>query len=423
MPRFVCTASFWLLTVGLVYADITFDAATRTIRVTGFPEDRPASPASLHAAATQGGWGNVQYEASADTYRIKANLHVGAGNDTVTYFRMGSAEHPGETLVLAGNLRISAPSPGGFDNVFQMGLVDDDRVRPVLKIACDTPGQYAIHVGVARHTKAVFNVYHSVLTAAVADPEHIVGQCRLVGGIDWRNSQVSWFASPAYGSQRGAVFKGNTFSHCERVFPTLRDENVIEDCTFAACALGIYTPGPVSGTFRGCVFRNNRRNLLIRKGGTCVLVDPDLGPAERPDTVSTVVRSGKPQRGQIVVRRTMVLEVVDQAGHPVPGALVDVTNEVEGGPVPENGRSATDEQGLTPDKFSSPITVTDYIQTAPEGEEGLKDGEGVKGVYTYRVDVSRQGYRSVSVTGIDPDNSWSGKVVELTVKLKRVSAF
>ena len=392
------------------FAGITYNVQANTIEVTDFPKEKPATLAGIKEANEQNRWGKVEYDSAMDTYSINAHLQIGDGDDTTTHFQMGTQDHSTETLILAGNLRIPAPSVGGFNNVFQMGYIDDPAVTPTLKIACSTRNEFSILA------KAVFKAYNSTITAATPDKEHMINEIDTFN-VDWRDSHISWIGIPARGFQETTIFKRNVFSHCGTILHGLRPEITVEDCKFLNTSTAVSTIGPLRGTLYNCIFKDNDINASMRKGGRLTLVNPQLNPAKQSDIVDNHIVKGKLYKGAIIVKRYMIVEVVDKTGNPVPAALVDVTNEVPGGPVPDNGSTATDEVGLTPDRFSEPVLVTEYIQTAVEGEEGPNASRGITTRYTYQVKVSRQGFRDKIVKGIKPDVSWFDKDVTLEVVL------
>ena len=86
------------------HAAAYYDETARCIRVADFPKYAPCTPATLLRMDRLYGWGKVRYDAATDTYTIAADLFIGSDDGSETYFQLGSAAHPRETLVMRGEL-------------------------------------------------------------------------------------------------------------------------------------------------------------------------------------------------------------------------------------------------------------------------------------------------------------------------------
>ena len=397
------------------YAGITTNLKGDTILVTDFPKDRPATPADIKAADEKNAWEMVDYDLKTDTYVIKANLKIGAADTTSTWFQLGTKEHPKETLVMAGQLAVMRPAKDGGSNMLQLGRAGSRAITPALKIVPTGKKEISIYI----FEGAGFNAFHATISSANPGKGNMASRPWLGGRIVWEDCHISWFPVATYRAYND-VFKRCTFSHCGMVFMG-PNPNTVEDCNFIDSAVGIGAVGATGrGTFRNCLFKNNMVNVNMGHGAQVVLIDPQINPAKsRSSSVGNSMFQGKLRRGRITVKRSMVIEIVNAEGNPVEAALVDVTNEMKGGPAPENGATATDEDGRTPDRYSDPVIVTDYIQTAVKGEDGIKrwTGTPITTPYTYQMKVTKEGYKNRIVEKIDPSASWSGKGAALKVVL------
>ena len=396
-------------------AGIDYFADGNIIRVSGFTRDDPATLSDLEAADAQNGWGHVKVDAGTQTTTVRANLQIGGVGLADTYFQIGTTDHPNETLVLAGKLTLLSPADRNQATVLQLGNPADKSITPTLKMDFTAKEGYSIYT----FARTRFNAYHATLTSARPGNAHRVTGVRLSGMTDWQDCRVSWFQNPTYRSS-GGVFRRITFSHCGWVFigPSLND---VEDCVVKDSDFGLRASGHGYGVYRRCTFENNLVNLQMGYGGQAVLIDPLLKPARsKAASVGNLVYKDKLREGRITVKRSMFVEVVDAEGHPVQAALVDVTNEAQDGPAPENGATATDEDGRTPDRYSDPVTIVDYVQTAPDGEDGIENWASVAPItksYTYQVIVRKDGFADSVTRNVDPDPSWFDKDVTLRVVL------
>ena len=89
--------------------EIAFDPRTRSVLVTGFPADRPATLEDLRAADRAGKWGIVQHRQTTETTTLDAGLRIGQSDGTSSFLRIGCREQPSETLVVKGDVWIRSP--------------------------------------------------------------------------------------------------------------------------------------------------------------------------------------------------------------------------------------------------------------------------------------------------------------------------
>jgi hypothetical protein len=400
---------------GFCYAGIDYFAEGNIIRVSDFTRDNPATLSHLKAADAQNGWGRVEVAPATHATTVRAHLQIGGEGIADTHFQIGTKDHPKEMLILAGKLTLLSPADKNQATVLQLGNPADKSITPTLKMDFTAKEGYSIYT----FARTRFNAYHATITSARPGKDHRVTGVRLSGMTDWQECRVSWFQNPTYRSS-GGIFKRITFSHCGWVFigPSLND---VEDCVVKDSDFGLRASGHGYGVYRRCIFENNLVNLQMGHGGQAVLIDPLLKPARSSSArVGNILYKGKLREGRITVKRSMFVEVVDAEDNPVQAALVDVTNEAPDGPAPENGATATDEDGRTPDRYSDPVTVVEYIQTAAEGKDGIENWAGVAPItksYTYQVIVRKDGYADSVTRNVAPDPSWLDRNMTLRVVL------
>lgn len=75
------------------------------IQVTGFPAERPCTPADLLRADQAFGWGKLIYCPTSGIYTLDCGLSIGRNAGASKYFQIGAAGHSSETLVVRGNVR------------------------------------------------------------------------------------------------------------------------------------------------------------------------------------------------------------------------------------------------------------------------------------------------------------------------------
>ncbi len=143
---------------GAAGAGIVYDRALDAIWVTDFPEVYPCTLRLIRDADALNNWGRVAHDPAKETYALSCNLLIGANNGTVTYLQIGTAAHPGETLVMRGNVYVM-PShiEGEHEGVYwraripvnrlRLGAPDDPAIRAQLKFECARPGEFGLFTG------------------------------------------------------------------------------------------------------------------------------------------------------------------------------------------------------------------------------------------------------------------------------------
>jgi hypothetical protein len=111
-----------------------------------------------------------------------------------------------------------------------------------------------------------------------------------------------------------------------------------------------------------------------------------------------------------------VVKVTDDAGQPVPGALVSLTEASGRAEGVEHGVAKTDANGKTPAPFEySALLVLDYGHRATDDAPTPDSPACRVASYDYRFDVraSAEGYQDAMLSDVDPDGSWLEKTVVL----------
>lgn len=359
----------WLAAMAAAWGGVTYDAAQGILLVSDYPEESPARPADLLAADQRQGWGIVRYDATADVYQVPASLWIGTTNDLGTFFQIGSPDRPRETVVVQGNVCVrpahkSLRRPDGryaIVNRLTLGHPSRPEVKAALKIASKTPGQYGLGVGqrddegrLGDTCKGELHVYHSAITAALPDAQHVYNN-RAAG--EWHatdvrlvNADISWFGGVlCYGI--APVCEGTVFHHGDTGFEN--NSPCCRRCVFHHIG-GVLAPGSAGGGLLAeCVFTNNGWNWKL--GGmsaNITLIDCDVGqtpPLRLMKNTMTPIDAQRfhlPFYPSILDRRTLVVKVVDTQGQPVPEALVNVTCSEDPEAV-SNGSAFTGREGCT----------------------------------------------------------------------------
>jgi len=409
-PRALAAIGFLLLFTGYsASAEIICDKGSKKIWIVDYGRDSPCTLEKMRQAVSDYGWDIVAYDAAKDMTRIAADIEIGTdagivGTDSV--LQIGTEKHPSETLIIAGNIRIKLPQHG-YVSRLQLGYPDKPGITPTVKFDCGKNGEHGMFVDrKLGRTLGSINVYHSTITALTQDKEHMVHSPQLRGKSEIINSDLSWIAGcMTYGIDlgRGARMAGSTLSHGGSGLYSCRGK--VNGCTFTSLENAVADGGSLDVKLHNCVLKDNGRNASLSYGGRLVLTDCDIRRAKYPDVVRDHTdKNGTSRQSIITVKRSLLIKVVDSDGEPVEEALVDVANENDKGPPPENGASATDEDGFTPEKGSGrEILLIESIRKADGGKD-----------YTYKVRVAADG-KVKEIPGLDPGNSWYGREIDLKV--------
>ena len=385
---------------------IRYNVENNTVVIRGYPKDSPCTLKDILDKDKENGWGKIEYKGNEDTYYLKANLHIGGEIGSSTYMQIGTKACPKETFIIHGSIGVSGGL--GTEGVFSLGDKLDPSITPTLKIESLKKKSIYIGKGGRGYKAGTFQMYHASLVylGKTSPPS-------LRGNFIFENSDIS--GTPKV----SMTYDARNYPHTKHIFKNVRfhDGGIafcnawglsVYDCIFEQLNCAVSDGGGLKDmVFYRCIFKENLMNINLGYGGNVTCIDCKIGKAISKNVLKDY-KNGKEKKACLTVKRYMVIEVIDNKGNPIPDALVDVVCEIEDGPAVENGSTATNEDGLTPDRSSSPITVTDYIQTTP-----------VTTYYTYQVKVSRTGCKEKIIKGIDPDNTWFDKEVTLKVVMEK----
>ncbi len=427
-PAFLFSALF-LAVLTPVVADIVYDPMAKAVHVRLFPESWPCTPARLLAMDRAGGWGIMKYDKAADTYRLAADLVVGANDGSDTFFQLGSREHPRETLVVDGNVRVHAyfvqgENPGSWwtaqraVNRLTIGVAGDPGVRAALKIVSEPDNTRVLTIG-AGGFGGQLCVYNSLITSAIQDVDHQIasadGKQRIVMNGDrivLRHATMSWiagmmtYAAATQGDGKIFVCEDTRFEHGGTALIDAGANATIRRCVFSNLQTAVQDWGSLDMVLVDCVFENNRRNwalIYTDHGLTCIdcqFGDPLKCGLYRSRTDS---KTGEIRRPKFKSRRHVVVEVVDATGRIVTNAVVEATcNQLDRDAV-DYGRQTVNAEGRTPGRGeSNAMLLTDILI---QGTDDIRVPDVRE--YFYTISAAASGGGIVGhVAMFRPTNSW-----------------
>ena len=411
---------------------VFYDEDANTIIVADFPRKLPCSLERLLQLDKLYGWGKVSHDKAADTYTVACDLAIGANDGTNTYFQIGSPQHPNETLVMKGDLRVAPywvrdENLGTYQtaprrvNRLTLGDPESRKVRAALKFDCETKNQHGLSVGALDAWGGQLHVYDSTITAARPDAAHSFGDAAR-GSVSLHGDSII-FDNATYGWVSGKMTYGlsehpsrtirivnTTFEHSGQAIVGGKLDLV--DCTFRHLGTAFLDWGSIDINATRCTFADNSRNFSLRfsrKGIVCV--DCEIGrPADGDEYHSqTTASMGTKRFPTFASKRHTIVEVVDAVGRGVPAAEVVVKSEQGDAGAAENYRQLTDDKGRTPGRAEGrAILLTEVLRkntdtpSVPEVRE-----------FSYTVEVSAAGFGPVTVKGVRPTRSWQVVMVRL----------
>ena len=416
-----------LVAMGPSDAGVFYLPEKSAIWVTDYPEAWPCTMARLLALDQMNGWGRIAYDQEADAYTIDCHLWIGANDGSNTYLQLGSKQHPGETLILRGNLvvypyYIQGENPGKDPrdaphevNRLTIGVEDDPSISAALKIDSRPDARHTIYVGRLPNEQRLqhggqFHVYHGTVTANIQDRDHAVGTGKqrviLTGdSIVLKHATYSWMGGvAAYGMYAGnAVVEDSLFDNCGTViYNGLQD---LKRCIFRNCQRAVNDAGALDAVLTECVFEQNEQNwYLAHSKQGLVAIDCTYDQPRKGNWYRSWVnpQTGKAQYPSFTSRRHIIVEVVDEGGKPVPKAVVETTCQQGDWGAVDNRKAATDIEGKTPGKGDKgAILLTEVIEKATDqpGQPEVKE-------YSYQIKVSAPGLKGVSIKNFRPKESW-----------------
>lgn len=345
-------------------AEATFDARTKTIQVAGASNTLPSISADLMQPDV------FSYDFVTREAVCTANLNI------------------------LGSLTVGSKANPSF--------------RETLKMNCATNGEFEIDATVGE-----FNLCNSTVTAA---RDFIVREIKLGGQGVWKDATISrvktgleYCSMPALEGIKFLGEKDKEDAYACSAIVNLIGVNV-RGCYFDNYYRAINDGGNMDLNLHDCEFgTNNVYDILYASSGkqitavNCSFHPEKVGirklTKDKPDPVFTV-------------KCYLIVKVTDKNNNPVAGAKVIVSNEAAQGPAISNSPAMTDNNGLTPlpngqlPGDNHCILATDYLQTETQMYEDNRIGNGKTVAYTYTIEVSREGHRTKTVTGINPDSSW-----------------
>jgi len=397
------------------HAAATYDAPQRTITVTGFSNEFPGTLGDVLEADEQGRWGVVSYRADTQTFMVNARLCIGAADGPSTWFRIGTPERPREVLVVQGDLRVAQPSTNASNTVW-IGAEKDAAITPTVSFDCQTNRQYGLLLGPGSSV----HIFNATITAATQDRNHMARCLIETGDLVIAHSRLSWIADPGllYGSSSlHSPLRGVTLEHGQTGLYNL--PQWAEDCLFRDLDIAVCDGGCLDATLVRCRFEGNKRNwdLVITQFGITA-VDCYFGQEKDPGP--HILRWRNPNTGRwqypsFVALRHIVLKVQDEAAKPIPGALVEVTEASGDVSAVHHGLAKTDAEGRTPaaDAYGA-LLLADYAYRATDDPPGDSAECRIASYdYRYSVQVTAEGYQPAVLREVDPDESWTEKVVTL----------
>lgn len=409
-----------ILVASASHADVIIDPEARTVTVAGFSAEQPGTLMDVVAAAEGAGWSGVSIDEVAHTVTIDGALIIGAGDGSSTYFRIGTAERPDETLVMRGDLKVTQPAASGYrqftgTNQLLIGDPTMPELRPTLKFDCERPKQFGLMV----EDGTVLDVHNAVITAARQQRECVTRFETRALQTRISNSTLSWIGGDiAYGLYSlASPMRDVIVEHGGQALAN--GTHWVVDCVFRDLDTAVRDGGALDATLIRCRFEDNRRNWSLGFGRGIVAIDCTFGEPEDPGPHIQRGRIGDGSwlHPRFVALRHIQVQVTDGDGGPIEGALVEIA-ETAGDPAPiHNGAALTAADGRTPAlNERGALFVTDYSHLATDDvpEPDSRDCRIETHEYRYVMRVTADGYRTKMIEDIDPDQSWT----EMTVTLQ-----
>ncbi len=340
---------------GLAHAGAHYDAAANRIWVTDYPAAAPCTLATLARIDRICGWNKVHLE-TGGVYRVDADLCIGADDGTETFFNIGAAASPCDTLVLNGNLFVlpcgmnAATGRTGI-NRLTLGSAADSNLSAVIQVASSSNAPHSVYVGVkpeGRHARGLYSgqlhMFNSKITALTQDAAHALGAPFGYGGvylagdsIRIRNSEISW----AKGCLAAGLvmhldtrIENTVFAHAGSALSGYKEtphkHNLITGCTFRDCEVALKSPHSLA-VFSGCRFERNRRNWVVDNCMELTLMGCVIAPPLESNLYGrTDYAKAKQWQPRVVIKHDVAVMVRDPAGQPVANATVTITGRADG---------------------------------------------------------------------------------------------
>ncbi len=403
MKRIGCAAGL-LLAAGWAAARIVYEAETRTVVVSDFPESLPARLDTLARADRANGWGLLDYAPDTQTWTLRANLQVGRNDGTETWMQIACPARPRETLALDGTLVLCPYLVVGENdrytpkrvNRLTLGAPDRPDIRASLTIAgaghtvltgkLPGPGG-ALQNGFGGELR----IHHGALTSPGGARE--IARPYWSGELTLDHAVVSGFKALAlFGTARHRTsLRDSIFENNDGVFGSPAQEAV--GCLFRGNGTVIQSLNGDTVRLIGCRFQDNDRNWNLFNGGTIDCLDCAIAPGAQPDRYG--FKQTVPAR--VFARRSTVVKVVAGPGAPAPGATVTFTPRPSGEDLVFYNHAVTGPDGCTPAAgTSNTVILTESVTEAvPEGAPRVTR-------FTYSLEVKLAGKEPVRLEGYAP---------------------
>ncbi len=409
-----------LFTWGSVFAGIEYVKAENRIQVTGYPKERPCTPADLVRADRIFGWNKVTYDPKIDTCKLDCGLTIGRNDCSSTYFQLGSTDHPCETLIVKGPLR-----------VYSTWLKDENKDLAYHHIR-----------GLKRNNRLTLGVpgHPEIKARFLIDNRDRKGYSITIGGtsgygrdngggeLHVYNSEIGPCGDVRIGEKKrrftpvymggahsvildGAIIRGVTGRFARNLFAGKVTGTTFENCIggyignfqkvinnskFLNCKLGL------NGSLRhdlfiyDCVFKGNAKNWSLTRR-PLIAIDCKI------DSFDKGVYS-KNKKAAFVSKRHVIVKVTDSAGRPIRKAKVKFVPDSKPFYNSSDVNAAiTGNDGLTPGKSKSGVLLLSEIMADSTGKTG----------YQY-VLTAQKGNKTGTIKNLSITESW--KTITIQIK-------
>jgi len=423
-------AMLMLLSVATATGGIDYVADTDTLCVRDYPPERPCTPGDLVRADSAFGWGKVEHDPDGDVWIVRCNLRIGKNDGSSTYFQVGSARHPRQTLHVHGNVRVyptwlpgqnagtwRLPRSRGIVNRLTLGVSGSREIGGVLLIGNARRQGRTLVVGgfegyLDKNSGGQLCVYNGRIAACGSVPigSHTKrNRPVFMGGKD-RLELVDAAIANVAGLALGKRLTEGTIVNCrfENCGTALQAhyQKEVTGCTFANCGTAVVSASRNPMVLRDCTFTGNRCNWSVPYHALilidCTVDDPSKG------------RYAAERETFAVSKRHVVVRVVHPDGRPARGAVVQAVPDGEP-PFPRMDLLSvqTGRDGCTPGKGATgSLLLTEWVIRAPRAP----DASGRPTPLTYTIKATA-GQSTGIVERFVPSESWG----TVTVRLRRAT--